>query len=366
VRERPSAEDPDWAAGVRDALLRHFDAHARPLPWRRTADPYNVLVSEVMLQQTRVAAVVPYYERWMRRFPDIATLADAPLDDVLKAWEGLGYYSRARNLHRAAHIMRERHAGTVPADYTALRALPGIGDYTAGAVASIAYGMRRPAIDGNARRVGARLLDDPAPTPARLRALADALVADDRPGDVNQALMDVGATICTPRAPRCGACPLAQFCAARATGTQLERPRRRRGGTTPLFNLATAVIRAPDGSVLLTRRPATGLLARMWCLPASEVREPEDAPAAAVDVARSLIGAVPLDHAVELGAIEHAFSHRRERYLCWQIDVAHRSVEPNADITWIGVDLSGCALPAAQRRILGLAQCAFHSTERSL
>jgi A/G-specific adenine glycosylase len=339
---------------VRDALLRHFDAHARPLPWRGTADPYAVLVSEVMLQQTRVAAVVPYYERWVRRFPDIGALAAAPLDDVLKAWEGLGYYSRARNLHRAARCMRERHAGVVPSDYTALRALPGVGEYTAGAVASIAYGMRRPAIDGNVRRVVARLLDDPSPSPARLRACADALVPDDRPGDLNQALMEVGATICTPRSPRCTVCPVAQFCAARAAGTQLDRPSRRRATTPPRFTLATAVIRAPDGTVLLVRRPATGLLARMWCLPAREQTEADDGAAAVLDIARSLIGERSVDQPVELGTVDHTFSHRRERYRCWRIDVRQRPIEMSADVRWVGDDLTGVALPAAQRRILGL------------
>lgn len=339
---------------MRDALLRHFVAHARPLPWRGTADPYAVLISEVMLQQTRVAAVVPYYERWVRRFPDLASLADAPLDEVLKAWAGLGYYTRARNLHRAARIMRDRHNGAVPADYAALRALPGIGDYTAAAVASIAHGMRCPAVDGNVRRVIARLLDDPLPTPVRLRAVADALLPQDRPGDLNQALMELGATICTPRAPQCSACPLAQFCAARGAGTQLERPRRRRAGTPPLFLLATAVIRAANGSVLLTRRPPTGLLARMWCLPAREVRVGDDAAAAVLDITRSLLGAAPRARPVELGTVDHAFSHRRERYLCWCIDVDRAPRDTGADTAWIGADLTAYAVPVAQRRILEL------------
>ena len=356
MRRLPAAEEPLWIAGVRDALLRHFVAHARSLPWRNTTDPYAVLISEVMLQQTRVTAVIPYYERWVRRFPDIAALADAPLDDVLKAWEGLGYYTRARNLHRAALLIRDRHSGAVPADYHALRALPGIGDYTAAAVASIAYGVRRPAIDGNVRRVLARLFDDPAPAPSRLRTFVDALLPEYRPGDLNQALMEVGATICTPRAPRCIACPLAQYCAARAARTQLERPRPRRSSTIPLFHLATAVIRAPDGAVLLRRRPPTGLLARLWCLPACEVNDAADARAAVLDLTRSLLGDVPFGLPIELGAVEHAFSHRRERYLCWHIDAGHRPRDPDANLAWVGADLTGYAVPAAQRRILAMTQ----------
>jgi A/G-specific adenine glycosylase len=340
---------------VRDALLRHFDAHARPLPWRRTADPYAVLISEVMLQQTRVAAAVPYYERWVRRFPDVDALAAAPLDDVLKAWEGLGYYSRARNLHRAALIMRERHNASVPDEYAALRALPGVGEYTAGAVSSIAYGMRRPAIDGNVRRVVARLLDDPEPSQGRLRAVTEALLPDDRPGDLNQALMELGATICTPRAPKCDACPLDRFCAARAAGTQLDRPQRRRAATPPRVLLPTAVIHAPDGSVLLTRRPASGLLARMWCVPAREVRALGDAAAAVLDITRSLLGAVEVEQSVEVGTIDHAFSHRRERYLCRRVDLSELPRDTPADVAWVGDDVSRYALPAAQRRILRLA-----------
>jgi A/G-specific adenine glycosylase len=309
-----------------------------------------------MLQQTRVAAVVPYYERWLRRFPDVATLAGAPLDDVLKVWEGLGYYSRARNLHRAALLMRERHNGAVPADYAALRALPGLGDYTAGAVSSIAYGARRPAIDGNVRRVIARLLDEPAPTHARLRDCVNALLPDGRPGDLNQALMEVGATICTPRTPRCDACPLRSFCAARAAGTQLDRPQRRRAATPPLFLLATAVIRAPAGNVLLTRRPATGLLARMWCLPAREVCTPNDAADAVLDIARSLLGTAPLAQPTPLGTMDHAFSHRRERYLCWSIEVDRTDIQMPTNMAWVGTDLTGYAVPTAQRRILGLVR----------
>ncbi|HEX2166809.1 MAG TPA: A/G-specific adenine glycosylase, partial [Longimicrobiales bacterium] len=235
-----SRDDADL---IRARLLAFFDASARPLPWRQSRDPYAVWVSEVMSQQTRVETAIPYYQRWLSRFPTVAALADASPDEVLKAWEGLGYYSRARNLHAAARIVRERHGGEVPVQYDALRALPGVGEYTAGAVSSIAFGARRPAVDGNVRRVLARLLDDPAPSPAMLHAAAGALVPAERPGDFNQSLMELGATICTPRAPRCRRCPVAGRCAALAAGTQEQRPLPKPKKVVPTIALATAVVR---------------------------------------------------------------------------------------------------------------------------
>jgi A/G-specific adenine glycosylase len=338
---------------IRSALLAFFDASARPLPWRSTSDPYAIWISEVMSQQTRVDTVVPYYERWLRRFPDIAALADAPLDDVYKEWEGLGYYSRARNLHAAARTLHERHTGAVPSTYEALRALPGIGDYTAGAISSIAFNERQPAVDGNVRRVLSRLLDDPNPAAARLRGVAAALVPADRPGDFNQAVMELGATICTPAAPACGPCPLSHLCAARAAGTQHERPLRTPKRAVPIIDVATAIIRAPDGQALLQRRPARGLLAGMWSFPAIELPGDGEASQMALAVARSLCD-VSDDAPVELGHVEHTFSHRRERYHCHVVAAASSAVT-GGDVVWVGRDRSGYALPRAQQRIHDLA-----------
>ncbi|HSM59782.1 MAG TPA: A/G-specific adenine glycosylase, partial [Longimicrobiales bacterium] len=209
---------------LRGALLDHYDRTRRRLPWRGQTDPYRIWVSEVMLQQTRVDTVIPYYRRWMARFPDVDSLATASEDEVLLAWEGLGYYRRARHLHAGAAWVRDRHDGRVPDSVEELRRIPGVGEYTAGAVASIAFGEPAPAVDGNVRRVLARLFDEPAPTRAWLRDRAGHLVDPGRPGDWNQALMDLGAAVCTPRSPSCGACPVARWCAARAAGTQAERP----------------------------------------------------------------------------------------------------------------------------------------------
>ncbi|MDP9349789.1 MAG: A/G-specific adenine glycosylase, partial [Gemmatimonadota bacterium] len=202
-RPVPSGREP--LPSLRDLLLRWYDAHRRDLPWRAEGppDPYRVWLSEVMLQQTRVETVKPYFRRWLERFPTLAALAEAPQDEVLKAWEGLGYYSRARNFHRAAREVVERYGGEVPGDAAAFRALPGVGRYTAGAVLSIAFGRPEPVVDGNVRRVFARLLDDPDPAEGALWALAEALVPGARPGDLNQALMELGATVCVPRNPRC-------------------------------------------------------------------------------------------------------------------------------------------------------------------
>jgi A/G-specific adenine glycosylase len=316
-KERAAPAGPFGAGEVgeiRARLLSYFDARRRDLPWRGEPDPYRVWVSEVMLQQTRVATVIPYYERWLQRFPTLDALAGAGTDDVLRAWQGLGYYSRARNLHAAAKIVRERFAGQLPGDPAALRSLPGVGAYTAGAVASIAFGRAEPAVDGNVARVLARLLDEPAPGPATLQATAAALVDRARPGDFNQALMELGATLCTPRAPRCGQCPVADLCRARRAGTEALRPAPRPRPAPPLFERPTAVIVDDARRVLLLRRPERGLLAGLWTFPADEPRGSERASAAARRVARSLLPQATFPRARRAGSVEHTFSHRREVY----------------------------------------------------
>lgn len=316
------------------------------MPWRRTADPYAIWVSEVMLQQTRVDAVIPYYQRWMARFPSVGALAEAPLDDVLVHWQGLGYYSRARNLHRAARMVRERHEGEVPGEAEALLRLPGVGEYTAGAVASIAFGRRVPAVDGNVRRVLSRLHDLEDPRPAELRRLADDLVPPDRPGDFNQALMELGATICTPRSPRCEACPVSQWCRARALGVQEERPRRKRRGRVPEEAVETLVVVRGDvvrgdGALLLVRRPEAGLLGGLW-EPPGEHRPP--------GVQALIDDAAP---GPELAPVRHVFSHKRVTYHPRLYRVAAAARETPAGAAWVGPDrLEDYAMPVAQLRIV--------------
>lgn len=353
-------------ARVRAALLDHYDRHRRDLPWRRSRDPYAILVSEVMLQQTRVDTVSGYYERWMRRFPDVDALAGADEQDVLKAWEGLGYYRRARNLHAAARVVREQWGGDVPAGVDRLRSLPGVGEYTAGAVASIAFGHVAPAVDGNVRRVLSRWYDVAAPTASWLRDTAATLVDPDRPGDWNQALMELGATVCTPRTPRCEVCPVSGACEALAAGTIADRPgptaRRRPRNAF----LVLAVLRAPEGSVLVERRPDTGLLAGLWAFPERELETvggahptPEQMREALVELYGASLAdgaAPPPDTWRPLEPVRHRFTHIDATYLPWLID-APRALPDGPDRRWVvpGSASGGAgapALPVAQRMVM--------------
>jgi len=255
-------------------LLAWYARHKRALPWRDVHDPYRTWVSEIMLQQTQVETVIPYYQRWLDRFPSVQALAAAPLNDVLAVWEGLGYYSRARNLHRAAQRVAAERGGVLPNTMAELLALPGIGRYTAGAIASIAFGVDAPVLDGNVKRVLARVFDiqtdvkSPAGT-KELWALAADLVPPGRAGDYNQALMDLGATICTPRAPACDVCPVRELCAARRLGVQLQRPVMPARRPRPERIYAAAVI-VKAGRVLLGQRPNDELLGGLWAFPAVE------------------------------------------------------------------------------------------------
>lgn len=256
--------------------MRWYQRAHRELPWRATRDPYHILVSEVMLQQTRAQAVIPYYQRFLDRFPDVRTLAAAREADVLAAWSGLGYYSRARNLQRAALAIVAQ--GGFPRAYEAIRELPGVGPYTAAAVASIAFGAPNAVVDGNVLRVISRLQDDAADiqssrTRSRFQKIADDLLDRRYPAQFNQAMMELGATVCLPRAPLCSACPVAQFCRARETGRQSELPIKSNRVVARRIALTVAVV-VRNGSVLLRRRAATAsLMAGFWELPA-----PEDLP----------------------------------------------------------------------------------------
>ena len=356
---------------IRSVLLSHYDRHRRTLPWRGESDPYRILVSEMMLQQTRVETVTLRYAAWLERFPDLRSLAAASEDDVLKAWEGLGYYRRARHLHRAARLVCERPDTSLPSSYAELRELPGLGAYTAGAVASIAFGEAVAAVDGNVRRVVSRLFDEPIPTSAWLRGAASALLDPRRPGDWNQAMMDLGATVCVPRAPRCEACPLERWCAARAAGTQVDRPARVERRAPRAVTFALAVLHA-DGRVLLERRPAGGLLGGMWAFPEREIADRHGATGAAADLARergldvvggrggrgggngvggSEVGEAD-DRGVVLSTCVHRFTHLLATYVPVAIEVARPRAQ-RADEIWIEVDRpSPVALPTAQRRVL--------------
>ena len=257
---------------IAEPLLAWYDKNKRDLPWRGTRDPYKVWVSEIMLQQTRVAAVLPYYRRWMEELPTTADLAAVEEERLMKLWQGLGYYSRARNLQKAAQTIMTDHGGRFPDTYEALVKLPGVGDYTAGAVASIAFGRPVPAVDGNVLRVAARVADireNIMDTKVRksFRAWMEAAMPQDRPGEYNQALMDLGATVCLPNGrPDCGQCPLSGLCEAHRLGIEEELPLRAKKAPRRVEEM-TVYLLVRSGEIALRKRPKSGLLAGLWEFP---------------------------------------------------------------------------------------------------
>ncbi len=294
-------------ADVRARLLEWYDAHARDLPWRRTRDPYAIWVSEVMLQQTRVETVIPYYERFLDRYPTPAALAGADEDDVMSCWSGLGYYRRARMLRRGAREVVAAYGGRVPAAPEARRALPGVGDYTAGAIGSIAFDREEPAVDGNVMRVLARIhaIDTPlgrVETDARIRGEADRLVRGPRPGALNQALMELGATVCA-RTPRCDACPVSTECLAHASGRERELPVPRRKKPPQKVQLVAAVLTLDQRVVLVRAKEGlfTGLFAPPMCEGTTRARM-------AAELGRMGIEAVLRRSAT--ARVTHVLSHR--------------------------------------------------------
>jgi A/G-specific adenine glycosylase len=289
---------------VRKRLLDWYRANKRPMPWRETRDPYAIWISEAMLQQTRVETAIPYWKRFLTLFPDVHALATADADDVLGAWAGLGYYSRARNLQAAARLIDENHGGRLPDDAEALQALPGIGRYTAGAVASIAFDRPEPVLDGNVKRVLTRLLGirEDIGRPAvveRLWKEAGALAQGPHPGDLNQALMELGATVCTPRTPRCASCPVSQFCDARAAGDSESLPIKARKKPARKVEAVAA---------LVVRRGKA--LAVLWDLPGGDLAAGETPRAGLARALRERAG-LEIARASASGTVEHVFTHRR-------------------------------------------------------
>jgi len=299
------------AATIAGRLLAWYDRHRRRLPWRalpgERPDPYRVWLSEIMLQQTTVATVGPYFERFLARWPTVEALAAAPLDDVLHAWQGLGYYARARNLHACARAVAATHGGSFPDTEAGLQELPGVGGYTAAAIAAIAFDRKAAPVDGNIERVVARLFAVETPLPKakpELRRLAAGIVPDARAGDFAQGAMDLGAAICRPREPICLACPLAGDCRARALGIAAELPRRQPRAKRPLRHGVVYWIARKDGAVLLRRRPETGLLGGLMEFPSSDWRAKRWSAAEAADAAP-----VAADWRTLPGLVRHGFTH---------------------------------------------------------
>lgn len=318
---------------IRRKLLNWYDKHRRDLPWRRTGDPYAIWISETMLQQTQVATVLPYYEKFLRAFPTIEALDRAPLERVLRSWSGLGYYRRAENLKKAARQIRRAHGGSLPRAFDALSQLPGIGDYTAGALMSIAFHRRYAAVDGNARRVLGRLfaLSDAK----RLHAIASTLVPRARPGDFNQALMELGATLCLPKDAKCAQCPLSPDCAASSSA---RRSLRRIRGKRVKFKYVIwplAVVRQ-RGRILLRRRADNGLLARLWEIPGGEITA-EAEPR--VFLQRELKHLEqPIKGENRIGEIRHSITYRRIRAPIYLIDYPAIAKFRLPDTHWRWID----------------------------
>jgi A/G-specific adenine glycosylase len=347
---------PARRAALRRRLLAWYDAGHRPLPWRfpqRAADPYRVWIAEVLLQQTQVRAAIPYYLRFVERFPTLEALAAAGEDEVLALWSGLGYYARGRNLHAAAREALARH-GALPASLEALRALPGFGPYTAGAVASIAFAIPAAAVDGNVARVLSRLFlvaGDPvsAKVRARLSVLAGALVHPERPGDLNQALMELGATICGKPAPGCARCPVAPLCAARAAGREREVPTARRRPARRALVLGCAIVRRGD-ALLLARRPGRGLFGGLWAPPAAELGDAD--PAAALRSALRRAHGLSLAVGEEVAACERTLTHRALTLRAFRCE-ARGPIREDAGLAFApSSELGRLGVPTAMRDLL--------------
>ncbi|MBL8098885.1 MAG: A/G-specific adenine glycosylase [Anaerolineales bacterium] len=317
-------------------LLNWYVKNKRILPWRDHPDPYAVWVSEIMLQQTRVETVIPYFQKWMKLFPTIEKLAKADEQDVLNAWEGLGYYSRARNLHKAAKIVAEKFNGKLPRNLDDLQSLPGIGKYTVGAIASMAFKMDEATLDGNLRRVFSRLFDvkEFADSPAGekiLWELARENLPKGKAGDYNQALMDLGATICLPKNPRCLLCSLMEICEARKNGTQELRPVLKPKKKTPHYVDVAAVI-VKGKKVLLNQRPANGLLGNMWEFPNARV---EQNPAEELTKAIKSATKIQVKKKEALGLVNHAYTHFKVTVHVYECDMI--SIPKNKNLRWVKV-----------------------------
>jgi len=342
----------------RSDLLGWYAEHARDLPWRKSDDPYQVWVSEIMLQQTRVEQARPYFESFIRRFPDVQSLASAPIDDVLLLWEGLGYYSRAHNLHRAATQLVEHFGGLFPDDPVKARELAGVGPYTAAAVLSIAFGKAEAAIDGNVTRVLSRYLAlkvpvDRAAGRGAIRHAAQTLIDREEPGAFNQAIMDLGATVCTPVSPTCESCPIAESCRGRISGTVDAFPIAAKRRPIPHYEVAVGIVTNERNELLLTKRPSESLLGGLWEFPGARLREGESLHEACRRGIADRVG-LAVEPGDEITSIKHGFSHFKmtmHAFSCaaLQDPIVAEKAQP---YRWIARDeLGSIALHRAARKI---------------
>jgi A/G-specific adenine glycosylase len=339
-------------------LLAWYDRHRRKLPWRAlpgvAADPYRVWLSEIMLQQTTVKAVAPYFLRFVALWPTVSALADAALDDVLRQWAGLGYYARARNLHACAKVVATEHGGVFPSREAALRTLPGIGPYTAAAIAAIAFDVPATPVDGNIERVVTRLFavaDELPAAKAEIARLAATLTPTTRPGDFAQAMMDLGATICTPKNPACALCPWNDSCVARAQGNPESFPRKAEKTTGTLRRGVAFVVRRSDGALLARTRAPQGLLGGMTEVPTSPWTPDFDDDTALMHA--------PLPREIQwrriAGVVTHTFTHFPLELVVYTTEVGTRTRAP-AGMRWVeAMDIAGEAFPNVMRKVIAHA-----------
>ncbi len=361
TRARSSQENLESDTGlIQKRLADWFRANQRPLPWRLTKDPYHIWVSEVMAQQTQVKTVIPYYLKFTAMFPTVRDLAKADLDTVLKLWEGLGYYARARNFHRASRVVADQFQGRIPEDLTEFKKLPGVGEYIAAAVQSMAFGHPEAVVDGNVKRVLARLLclDFPANGPASHRQFlpfAQRLLDQNDPGNFNQGLMELGALICTPKAPDCHQCPVSPDCLSFAKNCVNDFPKRIKPKKTPVVKIAVGIVRK-KGKLLITKRKPEGLLGGLWEFPGGSLKTRETPKAACIREIKEETG-LTVEIKSHLTTVRHAYTHFKiimEVFECtWQSGRVR--LNGPVDFCWISPkDIDQFAFPKANLKFIPL------------
>lgn len=347
--------------GLRESLLGWYERHQRDLPWRGIDDPYAIWVSEIMLQQTSVKTVIPYYQRWLVRFPTVEVLARANLQEVLKVWQGLGYYSRARNLHQAAQIIVEKFAGKFPQEWENVIGLSGIGQTTAGGILSAAFNQPVPILDGNVKRVFSRLVALLSPPEKKLKylwRLSEKVLDPVNPRDFNQALMDLGATVCTPKNPSCLLCPWRVYCQAYSLGIQSKLPMREKSSPIPHKLIGVAVIWNDQGQVLIDRRKPEGLLGGLWEFPGGKVEPGESFEDCIQREIKEELG-IEIRVGEYLMTVDHAYTHFKVSlnvYHCYYVSGEPQPLECE-EIRWVTVDeLTQFPFPKANEKIMAVLQ----------
>ncbi len=353
---RPVSEPPPILV-LRQALLGWYRQNGRDLPWRQTQDAYAIWISEIMLQQTQVQTVIPYYQRWLAALPTVKILAQAPLQDILKLWQGLGYYARARHIHAAAHIIVHDYQSQFPQEITQVMALPGIGQTTAGGILSAAFNQAQPILDGNVKRVLARLYAIPTPANRSLKQLwqlSAALLDPEFPRDFNQALMDLGATVCLPKNPNCPACPWLNYCQAHQQQRVHELPMTPPSRPIPHKIIGVAVIWNQTQQVLIDRRLATGLLGGLWEFPGGKVEPDETIPACIQREIQEEIG-IEIAVGAEFIRVDHAYSHFKVTLVVHHCQYLAGEPQPLAceEVRWVSLsELNEYPFPKANEKII--------------